>query len=61
MLRQGCSLSMLHRTCENCMGVLGWLSDMGVLGLFSSGGSYVGHFEHVQCLVHAFLFEGQGC
>ena len=25
MLRQGCSLSMLHRTCKNCMGVLGWM------------------------------------
>ena len=25
MLRQGCSLSMLHRTCEKCMEVLGWV------------------------------------
>ena len=25
MLRQGCSLSMLHRTCENVHGVLGWV------------------------------------
>ena len=27
MLRQGCSLSMLHRTLENCMGVLGWVDS----------------------------------
>ena len=25
MLRQGCSLRMLHRTCENVHGVLGWV------------------------------------
>ena len=25
MLRQGCSLSMFHSTCKNCMGVLGWV------------------------------------
>ena len=25
MLRQGCSLSMLHRTCEKVQGVLGWV------------------------------------
>ena len=25
MLRQGCLLSMLHRTCENVHGVLGWI------------------------------------
>ena len=25
MLRQGCSLRMLHRTCKKSMGVLGWV------------------------------------
>ena len=25
MLRQGCSLSMVHRTCEKVYGVLGWV------------------------------------
>ena len=25
MLRQGCSMSMLHRTCEKLYGVLGWV------------------------------------
>ena len=38
MLRQGCSLTMLHRTCKNCMGVLGWLNGMGVLGWFNGVG-----------------------
>ena len=32
MLRQGCSLTMLHRTCEKLPGVLDWLKGMGVLG-----------------------------
>ena len=35
ILRQGCSLSMLHRTCEKLHGVLGWFNDMVVLGLFN--------------------------
>ena len=38
MLRPGCTLSMLHRTCENCIGVLGWLNGMGVLGWFNGVG-----------------------
>ena len=39
MLRQGCSLSMLHRTCEELHGVLGWLNGMGVLGGLMVSGS----------------------
>ena len=38
MLRQGCSLNMLHRTCESCMGVLSRLNGMGVLGWFNGVG-----------------------
>ena len=34
MLRQGCSLSMVHRTCENCQGVrLGRLSMPNIMGM----------------------------
>ena len=38
ILRQGCSLSMLHKTCEKLQGVLGWLNGMGVLGWFNTVG-----------------------
>ena len=34
MLRQECSLSMLHRTCEKLHGVFVWLNGKGVLGWF---------------------------
>ena len=32
IFRQGCSLSMLNRTCEKKHGVLGWFNSVGVLG-----------------------------
>ena len=38
MLRQGCSLSMLHRTLKHGMGVLGWLDGMEMLGWFNAVG-----------------------
>ena len=38
MLRQGCSLSMLHRTCEKLHGGLDLLNGMGVLGWFNGVG-----------------------
>ena len=38
MLRQGCSLSMLHRICEKLQGELGWFNVMGVLGWFNGVG-----------------------
>ena len=41
MLRQGCSLSMLHRTCKKLHGALGWLNGMGVLGWFNGVGELV--------------------
>ena len=33
---------------------------MGVLGWFNGVRSYVGYFEHAQCLAHAFLFLRPG-
>ena len=56
MLRQGCSLSMLHRTCEKLHGGLGWFSIMGVLDCFNGVGVLGWLIEHAQLLVHALLF-----
>ena len=38
MLRQGCSVSMIHRICGKLHGVLGWLNGVGVLGWFNGVG-----------------------
>ena len=38
MLRQGCSLSMLHRTRERLHGKLGWIKWYGLLGWFNGVG-----------------------
>ena len=38
MLRQGCCLSMLHRTYEKLYGGVGWPKVMGMLGWFNGVG-----------------------
>ena len=50
----GSSVSML-RTCENCMGELGWPKCVGMLDWFNWMGCYVGWNKHAQQLVQAFL------
>ena len=44
MLRQACSLSMLHRTCEKLHGGVGLASCYGVLGWFNGVGELVWAF-----------------
>ena len=61
MLRQGCSLSMLHRTCEKLHGVLGWLNVMGVLGWFNVMGELCWVFSACPIACTCLFILRPGC